>query len=59
MVAKTAAQRVAAQRKRRKRKGLKRREFYLTDDEFHLVTVYLTELRAEQRAFNQNGSTRT
>lgn len=31
---KTAAERKAAERKRREQQGLKRREFYLTDEEY-------------------------
>lgn len=36
---------MAAQRKRRKRSGLKRREFYLTDDEYWYLKACLMRRR--------------
>ena len=42
---KTDAERKAAERQRKQEQGLKRREFWLTDDEQQLVAEYVKALR--------------
>lgn len=55
MVGKTAAERKAAERKRRKREGLKRREFYVTQEEFWYLQGCLKRYRRNTLSDNQFG----
>lgn len=51
MVGKTAAERKAAQRKRWKRRGLKKREYYVTDAEHAYLQDCLENHRRDHERF--------